>query len=246
MSTKIQWTDETWNPTTGCTKISPGCANCYIERTPAFRIAGRKFDRQAHIPLQLHDNRLLYPLRWKKPRRVFVNSLSDLFHEDVPVTFIGRVFGVMAEAHWHTFQVLTKRPARMLAWSRGVAHYPKGDRAQRPLPGWPPNVWLGVSVENQHFADERIPLLLQTPAAVRFVSYEPALAAVDFRPWLDSGDELVPMLNWIIVGGESGPGARPFDVAWARTVIEDSRGTETRVFVKQFGAHVTWNGIQGG
>jgi protein gp37 len=176
----IEWTDATWNPTTGCTKVSPGCAHCYIERTPAFRIKGRKFVNGA-TDLQLHANRLDQPLRWRKPRRVFVNSLSDLFHDDVPAAFIDQVFAAMALSPDHTFQVLTKRPTRMLAYMSAESRHdaivaamdmpawlPAGRRFLRVPENWPlPNVWLGVSVENQHFADERIPLLLQTPAAMQ-------------------------------------------------------------------------------
>ncbi len=242
MPTEIQWTDETWNPVTGCTKISPGCSHCYIERTPAFRIAGRKFDK-GHIPLRMHGDRLGQPLRWRKPRRIFVNSLSDLFHDDVSVTMIKAVWRTMAQTPQHTYQILTKRPSRMRALLEGW----------EPLP----NVWLGVSVENQHFADERIPLLLQTPAAVRFISAEPLLGRVDLsgfvpkrQPWkpyvecrhgydacpiCDSNP--APALDWVIVGGESGPGARPFDVRWARSIVEQCRNADVPVFVKQLGSN---------
>jgi protein gp37 len=202
--TGIEWTDATWNPTTGCTKVSSACAHCYIERTPPFRMKGRKFVN-GHVPLKLHEGRLEQPLRWRKPKRIFVNSLSDLFHADVPDAFIDRVFAVMALCPQHTFQVLTKRPERMRAYFEskteerrdgrirqldlqeriddaagefGACHANLDDR-------WPlPNVWLGVSVENQHFADERIPLLLQTQAAVRFISAEPLLGPVDLSKWL--------------------------------------------------------------
>lgn len=224
----IQWTDATWNPTTGCTKVSPGCAHCYIERTPAFRIAGRKFVNGA-TDLRLHVNRIEQPLHWKRPRRVFVNSLSDLFHPDVPETFIDSVFAVMALAPQHTFQVLTKRPERMRRYVNAVvedrkrfttwaanasrARIPQSvGRAGEAPPRWPiPNVWLGVSVENQHFADERIPLLLQTPAAVRFISAEPLLGTVDLSGLFaahfeNAADDAV--LDWVIVGVEQLTGKR--------------------------------------
>ena len=258
----IEWTDATWNPTTGCTKVSPGCAHCYIERTPAFRIAGRTFVNGA-IPLELHANRLEQPLHWRKPRRVFVNSLSDLFHDDVPDAFIERVFSVMALAERHTFQVLTKRPARMRAWFQARRFDVKGYAILQSESGecvyahpWPlPNVWLGVSVENQHFADERIPLLLQTPAAVRFISAEPLLGPIDLthlplpghpadfdalRCYDDERDEPLfrgACLDWVIVGGESGPGARTFDAGWARSIVGQCRGAGVPVFVKQLGSH---------
>ncbi len=230
--------------------------------------------------VQCHPDRLEEPLRWRKPSLVFVNSMSDLFHEDVPDEFIGKTLDVMARAHRHQFQVLTKRAERMrdlvpIFAERHTA--PDGS-------GWPlPNVWLGVSVENQHFADERIPLLLQTPAAIRFVSYEPALGPVDFSQFLTAGDSdnptralnthgqtgacsqhgsrlcdgkgqagispqasgqgdqeaerpAVRKLNWIIVGGESGPKARPCEVAWIRNVVQQCQAAGVPCFVKQLGA----------
>lgn len=281
----IEWTDATWNPTTGCTKISPGCAHCYIERTPAFRIAGNTFVRGKTDIAIFHD-RLEQPLHWRKPRRVFVNSLSDLFHDDISDAFIDRVFAVMALAPQHTFQVLTKRADRMLAYLTGTADgwgraariadaaqkslgfdgakykpmkppaLPSADvfwmgscnppdqpyRERWILKTWPlNNVWLGVSVENQHFADERIPLLLQTPAAVRFISAEPLLGPVDIEQWLiesvltDSGWHTWPKLDWVIVGGESGPRARLFRVEWARSIIAQCKATGVPCFMKQLG-----------
>lgn len=193
MSTRIEWTDETWNPTRGCTKVSAGCQHCYAMRQ-AHRQSGPGGGYEgltkltSHGPewtgaIRLVPEALDLPLRWRKPRRVFVDSMSDLFHAAVPDEFIDRVFAVMASAHWHTFQVLTKRPERMarhLAW---LSHYPKGDRNQRPVRTLA-NVWLGVSVENQAAADERLPWLLQTPAAVRFLSCEPLLSAIDLSRWL--------------------------------------------------------------
>src|SRR5215510_15930825 len=144
----IEWTDATWNPVTGCTKVSPGCAHCYIERTPAFRIAGRRFVRGV-IPVTLYEDRLEQPLRWRTPRRIFVNSMSDLFHVDIPDAFIARVFDTMQRAHWHQFQILTKRSGRLLELAVGLA--------------WSPNVWQGVSVENAAHVS-RIADLQKVPA----------------------------------------------------------------------------------
>jgi protein gp37 len=148
--TAIEWTDATWNPVTGCTKVSPGCAHCYIERTPAFRIAGRRFVNGA-IPVKLHEDRLDQPLHWRKPRLVFVNSLSDLFHEGISADFIARVFSTMRRAHWHRFQILTKRSERLRVLAASLP--------------WPANVWQGVSVENARYI-RRIADLRQVPAAV--------------------------------------------------------------------------------
>jgi len=269
-NSKIEWTSSTWNPTTGCTKVSPGCANCYIAGTPPFRMAGRKFEK-GHIPLILHENRLTAPLRWRKPRRIFVNSLSDLFHEDVPDEFIDRVFAVMALTPQHTYQVLTKRPDRMRKYLTSFADADLGLSrfawiswlAQEEYTGyidarpdltwrWPlPNVWLGVTVENQHFADERIPLLLETPAAVRFLSCEPLLGAVSLPPYipfvegqgyraargaLAPGRRERPDVDWVIAGGESGPGARPTDIEHIRAIVRQCRNAGVPVFVKQLGA----------
>lgn len=262
--TSIEWTDETWNPVTGCTRVSEGCRHCYIERTPPFRMAGRKVGD----PIQLYPDRLDQPLRWKKARRVFVNSLSDLFHQDVPDEFILSVFTVMAIAEQHTFQVLTKRPRRMLdllsKWTSEDLYTAWHDFTGEPpeLSSWPlPNVWLGVSVEDQQTADERIPILLQTPAAVRFVSAEPLLGPVDLRRWLQVYEHDGPpccsdktgwhrlgenhvlgpaqsMLDWIIVGGESGPGARPCHVQWIRSIRDQCQAAGVPVFVKQLGSCV--------
>lgn len=239
-------------------------------------MAGRKLGD----PVQLHPDRLEAPLHWRKPRRVFVNSLSDLFHEDVPNKFIAAIFGVMAACPQHAFQVLTKRPERMLSWFQWVQSHrpavtrelikqggawPKIDEysaesllcvfsarevleplSRVVLTAWPlPNVWLGVSVEDQQTADERIPILLQTPTAVRFVSVEPLLGPVDLREVnpiddfyidaLDTPDQSFK-LNWVIVGGESGPKARPCDVAWIRSIVRQCEKAAVPCFVKQLGA----------
>jgi protein gp37 len=274
----IQWTDATWNPTTGCTKVSPGCAHCYIDTTPPFRIAGRKFVNGA-TDLQLHEYRLDQPLHWQKPRRVFVNSLSDLFHQEMPEAFLDRVFAVMALTPAHTYQVLTKRHQRMHEYlslpdrreriGERIFRDTGGSLAQRSaatknaMKVWPlPNVWLGVSVENQRFADQRIPVLLQTPAAIRFISAEPLLGPVSFR-WLRAwpssplGAALKPNsivtneldglrnLDWVIVGGESGPMARPFDVAWARAIVKQCKSARVACFVKQLGACIAWPPAEG-
>ena len=220
MSTDIEWTDETWNPVTGCTKVSPGCDHCYAERvTERFHGPG-SFER-----VVLHPDRLDKPLRWRKPRKVFVNSMSDLFHEQVPDTFIGLVWQVMAETPQHTYQILTKRHARMRSF----------------LNRWPdplPNVWLGVSVEDQKWADIRIPALLDTPAAVRFLSCEPLLGAVSLTRWLHGGFGVAgpwPDLDWVIVGGESGPGARPMRPDWARSLRDECEAADVPFLFKQWG-----------
>lgn len=234
---KIQWTDATWNPATGCTRVSEGCRHCYIETTPPFRIAGRKFINGS-TGVQLHPDRLDQPLHWRKPRRIFVNSLSDLFHEDVPDQFIDKVFAVMGseEAGQHTFQVLTKRPERMLRYTqRFTRHDIEFDKLF-------PQVQLGVSIEDQRTADERIPILLQTPAAVRFVSAEPLLGPISFSRDLLSAMERRETgdvgLDWVIVGGESGPGARPCDIAWIRSIVQQCQGGGVKVFIKQLGSYV--------
>lgn len=238
----IEWTDATWNPVTGCTKVSPGCANCYIERTPPFRIGHRQFDEKGTTGVLLHPERLDQPLHWRKPRRVFVNSLSDLFHESVPDKFRDEIWFTMAKAKQHIFQVLTKRPQAMVDYLERFIWTTVPFIAQWPLP----NVWLGVSVENQHFADERIPLLLQTPAAVRFISAEPLLGPVDIVRWLPVwvktyGPMKTPTLDWIICGGESGPGARPMHPDWARSLRDQCVAAGVKYFFKQWGEFApTW------
>lgn len=310
--TSIEWTDVTWNPVRGCSRVSEGCRNCYAEKVAA-RFSGPGMPYEGLVTIGEKGARwngttkfvaehLGDPLRWKRPRRVFVNSMSDLFHESLANEQIAAVFGVMAACPQHVFQILTKRPKRAREFFDGVfglesceetvareasvvanivwdsratpgsfwGTQMKGASNRRPWPGWPlPNVWLGVSVEDQQTADERIPVLLATPAAVRFVSYEPALAPVDFdqprcdihgRDEVASGPEgefcnecaangyadelsfghwLDPLnggLQWIIVGGESGRGARPFDLAWARSTVEQCREAGVPAFVKQLGA----------
>ena len=192
----IEWTDATWNPVTGCTKVSSGCKHCYAERL-AHRLramGNRRYVRGFVVTLQ--PDQLTLPLDWRRPRRIFVNSMSDLFHEAVPDEYVRRVFDVMAKAHWHVFQILTKRSARLVAMA--------GD-----LP-WSANVWQGVSVENARYTS-RIAHLREVPAAVRFLSVEPLLGPIPRLP--------LAGIHWVIVGGESGGGRRPVDLAWVRGAI---------------------------
>jgi len=248
---KIEWTDETWNPVVGCSKVSPGCDNCYAERmakrqvhmgTPHYQGITNCRGWTGDIGLAA-DNVRQKPLRWQKPRRIFVCSMGDLFHEGVPFDGIEGLFGIMAACPQHTFQLLTKRPARMKAFFDDA---PKAFTSARP---WPlPNVWLGVTAENQAAADERIPILLDTPAAVRFVSCEPLLGPVDIKPWLVKAigktHQLIPMsavgkegigLGWVICGGESGPGARPMHPDWARSLRDQCVAAGVPFFFKQWG-----------
>lgn len=286
--TRIEWCDETWNPIVGCAAVSPGCAHCY-----AAGVARRSM-QPAHVGLvnqrghwtgevRCLPDRLAEPLHWRKPRRVFVCSMSDLFHDDVPDEFIDRVWARMLWSSRHTFQILTKRPERIRAYLESrtpvdVRHATIGAAATEmhgPIwvehAPWPlPNVWLGVSCEDQQRANERIPLLLQTPAVVRFVSAEPLLGPIDLEavplpdPYLrmvgvtgvlqptaerdtEPDDYLYWQrngckLNWVIVGGESGPGARPCDVAWIRSIVEQCRAAGVPAFVKQLGANVRASG----
>ncbi len=254
--TAIEWADATWSPITGCSKVSPGCANCYITRTMPFRVNRRKFERVGNemtTGVILHPERLIQPLKWREPKRIFVNSMSDLFHEEITSSFIDSVFAIMALASRHTFQILTKRPERMVEWfnSRQNLHsnmeaimsdYGHSIKAWDGSYQWPlPNVHLYVSVENQYWADKRIPLLLQTPATVRGVSYEPALKGVDFRNWFcgfpgDSGHLHLPSINHIIMGGESGPKARPMDIKWVCSTIDQCKMAGVPVFIKQMGS----------
>lgn len=295
--TTIEWCTDTWNPIRArrkaggkvgwhCEKVSAGCARCYAERFNGRSLPGggtglayNKVDREL-VETFVDTAMLGQPLRWRRPRKVFVCSMTDLFGEWVTDEQIAAVFGVMAACPQHTFMVLTKRPDRkrkffeqldpvssfINAARRAGAYIAKEPfewKRERPLP----NVWLGVSVEDQATADERIPELLSTPAALRFVSYEPALGPIDFgrsgglpvyleaatvttrgmpagnvievrggRGFVKHDGNLRPWLDWVIVGGESGPGARPFDVAWARSTIAQCRAAGTKCFVKQLGA----------
>lgn len=241
----IEWTDATWNPVTGCTEVSPGCDHCYA-KTFAERwrgTPGHPYERG--FDLTLRPERMDQPVRWKRPRRIFVNSMSDLFHEGVPNSFIVQVFATMALAQQHTFQVLTKRHGRMRSLlsndgfrSLVAVEVARGDDEvfQRQLVAWPlPNVWLGVSVEDQKSADIRIPALLDTQAAVRWISAEPLLGPVDLDwPTADyiGGRRSV---DWVVVGGESGPGARPMHPEWARLLREQCRAARVPFLFKQRG-----------
>ena len=210
--TTIEWTHATWNPVTGCEKISPGCKHCYAERM-ANRLRAMGNPRYANgFELTLHDDLLTLPLRWRKPQRVFVNSMSDLFHADVPLPFLEACFETMRRADRHQFQVLTKRPERAAAL--------------RDVLPWPANVWLGTSVESRDYYG-RIAALTEVPAAVRFLSVEPLLGPVDDIP-LDG-------IDWVIAGGESGPKARPMSADWVRTLRDRCVEDGVAFFFKQHG-----------
>ena len=251
--TTISWTDATWSPVSGCTKVSPGCDHCYIERTPPFRMVGRRFDQPGiggTTGVQRHGDRLFQPFHWRKPRRVFVCSLADLFHKDVPDLFIAKVWATMARTQQHTYQVLTKRPARMRALlsSHDFELLVEAVCSHHDFE-WPlPNVWVGVSAEDQKRADERIPVLMETPAAVRWVSVEPMLGPVDLEEWLWVEDESAcgdpdhcsPMrpawlLDWVVSGGESGPGARPAPIGWHRELRDQCEAAGVAYHYKQAG-----------
>lgn len=242
--TSIEWTDETWNPVTGCDKVSPGCDHCYAE-TIAHRFAGGPAFPNG-FDVTLHPERLGLPLGWRKPRRVFVNSMSDLFHTNVSDEYIARVFATMARAERHTFQVLTKRPARMRSLisdgGQRLLEATTDEETAGALYGapWPlPNVWLGVSAEDQRWADIRIPALFGTPAAVRFVSAEPLLGPIDLTsPRLLAPDVLTGRLDWVIVGGESGRGARPMHPDWARSLRDQCSAAAVPFHFKQWGEHL--------
>jgi protein gp37 len=286
----IEWTGHTWNPIAGCTVLTPGCKRCYAMKMAArLEAMGQELYAGLTQPSnagpvwtgivrQAPEHVLLAPLKRKKPTTYFVNSMSDLFHEDVPDEWIDRIFAVMALSRQHTFQVLTKRAERMRGYLTAedrryqieLAMYELGgDYDARTIPDadWPlPNVWLGVSGERQQEADERIPLLLQTPAAVRFVSLEPLLGPIDLcnishpSPPEDEGRRgsaldghevagmvgnciaWIPPLDWVIVGGESGNGARPFHVEWADQIVEQCKAADVPCFVKQLGAEAIASG----
>lgn len=228
MGTIIGWTNETWNPITGCSKVSPGCAHCYAEAL-SLRYGWSKkpwTPENAAENVICHEDRLNKPRTWKTPRMVFVNSMSDLFHENVPVEFIGRILNVIGSCPQHTFQVLTKRPERMLEVMG--AYY--GTTRQEPFP----NLWLGASVENQHWANVRIPILTQVPTEVRFLSCEPLLGPVDFGQAHFQWDF---WLSWIIVGGESGAGFRRMDLDWARGIRDQCVASGVPFFFKQQSAY---------
>lgn len=297
--TGISWTDATWNPIRGCSRVSAGCVNCYAEsvahrfNAPGLPYEGLTTNGRWNGTVRLVPDHLADPLRWQKPRKIFVNSMSDLFHESLDEAVRDLVFASMALAPHHSFQVLTKRPAlaRSYLWNDGDGIARDEHRRMRAFSRlrertgakWSddaeheancrlhdglPNLWLGVSVEDQATADRRIPMLIDTPAAVRFVSYEPALGPVRFAVewlrgafiecrdetqdeatdpcngcpgWSDPGGDYCgaergPRLDWIIVGGESGKNARPFDEGWARSTVDQCQEHRVACFVKQLGA----------
>ena len=222
MASSIEWTDETWNPVTGCTRVSPGCDNCYMFALyPRLHAMGVPGYEESPETVQMLPNRLNAPLTWAKPRRVFVNSMSDLFHPRVSFEFITEVFEVMREANQHIFQVLTKRPGLAAGWWEKCG--------KREFGEWPKNVWIGTSVENQKYAP-RLTVLGRIPAEVRFVSAEPLLGPLDLTQWLDDDT-----LQWVIAGGESGPRARPMEEDWALALRDQSLATKVDFFFKQWG-----------
>ena len=238
--TKIEWTDETWNPIRGCTTVSEGCRNCYaMKMAHRFSGIGQPYEGLTRVTrngpvwvgkVNLVPEHLEDPLRWTRPRMVFVNSMSDLFHPQMVgehSDYLVDVFDVMARAERHTFQVLTKRPDAMRDWVHGN------------LEAIAPNIWLGTSVEDQATADERISLLLETPAAVRWVSAEPLLGPIDFNTctaWNPQDhSHYLEDIRWVVVGGESGPGARPMDLGWARSIVRQCADARVPCLVKQLG-----------
>jgi protein gp37 len=212
LASAIEWTESTWNPVTGCDKISPGCKYCYAERLAERLQAMGQPNYKNGFKLTLQPRMLELPLHWRKPQTIFVNSMSDLFHDGVPLPYIQEVFDVMRRAHWHRFQVLTKRAERLAELDRNLI--------------WSPNIWMGVSVESTKYVP-RIDYLRATRAAVKFLSLEPLLGAL---PGLDLRD-----IDWVIVGGESGPGARPMKETWVLDVREQCRVAGVPFFFKQWG-----------
>ena len=224
----IEWTESTWNPVTGCTKVSPGCKNCYAE-TFAERwrgIVGHPYEQG--FDLRLWPERLGLPLSWRESRIIFVNSMSDLFHKDVPDEFVEKVFDVMGRASWHTFQLLTKRAERFAQWSGRHFHGSRERGVDGARSRWPKNVWAGVSVESQDYV-WRIDHLLRVPADIRFLSVEPLLSPVKIKK------SILKELKWVIVGGESGPRARPMNPEWARQVRDQCLDAGVPFFFKQWG-----------
>lgn len=211
-TTKIEWTEKTWNPLTGCDKISTGCKNCYAERMAKRLQAMGQKNYQNGFKLTLHVNSLNLPLTWKNPAMIFVNSMSDLFHEDVPLDFIRKVFSVMSRAKWHTFQLLTKRSRRLLELSDQII--------------WPKNVWMGVSVENADYV-HRINDLSSTDAAIKFLSLEPLLGPIC--------NLKLKNIDWVIVGGESGPSARSIELQWVTDIRDQCNSADVPFFFKQWG-----------
>ena len=213
----IEWTDATWNPVTGCTKISPGCKHCYAERMARRLMMMGQPNYRNGFDITVQPHMLELPLKWRAPKRIFVNSMSDLFHEDVPLSYIAQVFSVMRRAHWHQYQVLTKRSERLLEIN---------DRLE-----WAPQIWMGVSVENENYLS-RIEDLRKVDAHVKFLSLEPLLGPL--------GKLDLNGINWAIVGGESGPGARPIDPSWVTDIRDQCLRAGVAFFFKQ------WGGVQKG
>ncbi len=211
-TSKIEWTESTWNPITGCTKISSGCKNCYAERMALRLQAMGQSNYVNGFHLALHEHMLERPLQWKKPQLIFVNSMSDLFHENVPIEYIQKVFDVMRRAHWHSFQVLTKRSERLFNLGANI--------------DWPNNVWMGVSVESNKYKF-RIDHLRKTNAQVKFLSLEPLLGPLQK---LD-----ISGIDWVIVGGESGPGSRPVKEEWITEIRDQCLAAKVPFFFKQWG-----------
>ncbi len=211
-SSKIEWTESSWNPVTGCTKISEGCRNCYAERMAKRLKAMGQPNYRNGFDVTCHPHVLSLPLKWKKPKTIFVNSMSDLFHEDIPVPFVREVFSTMNEARWHTFQVLTKRAERLAQLAERFK--------------WTPNIWMGVTVESASHV-QRIDFLRQVPSAVRFLSLEPLLGPI---PNLN-----LEKIDWVIVGGESGPGARPMLAEWVTDIRDQCLDAAVPFFFKQWG-----------
>jgi protein gp37 len=280
--TNIEWTEHVWNPVRGCSRVSAGCVNCYAEAVAArFSDPGMAYEGLARRTpsgprwtgeIRLIEKHLADPLKWKAPRRIFVNSMSDLFHEKLELEILDRIFAVMALCREHTFQILTKRPQRMFEYvsklqercvpiSLAIVRNPWYDSPHfspcavatiedRIAEGSLSNVWLGVSCEDQKTADERIPLLLNAPAAVRWISAEPLLGPialhetdqpevnVDWLRGFDGCEPTIPRLDWVVIGGESGPHARPMCLSWARSLVEQCKAASVPVFVKQMGRKI--------
>lgn len=212
LNSTIEWTESTWNPVTGCTKVSPGCLHCYAERM-AFRLqAMGQENYKDGFSLSLHENSLSLPLQWKKPKIIFVNSMSDLFHKDIPCAFIFKVFDVMAKASWHRFQLLTKRSDRMASMAASL--------------NWAENIWAGVTVENSDYVN-RLDDLRKVPAYVRFASIEPLLGPIP--------DINLEGIHWVIVGGESGPSSRKIRPEWVRGIRDQCVAAKVPFFFKQWG-----------
>ncbi len=209
---KIEWTDVTWNPVTGCTKISSGCKNCYAERMAKRLQAMGQARYKDGFRLKLHHDLIKEPLKWKKSRIVFVNSMSDLFHEDIPFSFIQEIFSTIENSPHHIFQILTKRSKRLLELSTSLF--------------WPENLWMGVSVEDESVV-YRVEDLSSVPSQVRFISCEPLIGPLERLP-LDN-------INWVILGGESGPGARPMERQWVNSILQQCRKKKVPFFFKQWG-----------